>query len=95
LARRRISPAADRWSSRQPDLSLWRRISIFVRSAGEQVDTVLLGLFGGSMPLASHHCAMRLRRTKLGVGAVLMSFCCVFGQVSCPAPSHFSMQERS
>ncbi len=68
LARRRISPAADRWSSGLPDVSLRKRSSILVRSAGEQADVVLLGLellgrFGGSMPFASHHWAMRLRKT--------------------------------
>lgn len=68
LARRRISPAAFRWSSGLPDRSLLRRISMLVRSAGEHEDAVLLGrellgLFGGSIPLDSHHCAMRLRKT--------------------------------
>lgn len=68
LARRRISPAADRWSSGLPDVSLQRRAPILVRSAGEHADPVLVGRelpgrFGGSMPLASHHCAIRLRRT--------------------------------
>lgn len=67
LARRRILQAADRWSSGLLDASLRRRTSIIVRSAGEQADVLLglelLGRFGGSMPFASHHWAMRLRKT--------------------------------
>ena len=68
FARRRISPAADLWSSGFPDVSFRRRISILVRSAGEQADVALLGRellgrFGGSRPFASHHWAIRLRRT--------------------------------
>lgn len=67
LARRRISPAADRWSSGLPDVSLCSRVSILVRSADEKADEVLLGRelarFGDSTPFASHHWAMRLRRT--------------------------------
>ncbi|KAI8571555.1 hypothetical protein RHMOL_Rhmol01G0129000 [Rhododendron molle] len=41
LARRRISPAADRWSSGLPDVSLCSRVSILVRSADEKADEVL------------------------------------------------------
>ena len=42
LARKRISPAADLWSSGLLDESLWRSVSILVCSADEKADEVLL-----------------------------------------------------
>jgi len=66
LARSRSSPAADRWSSRLCEDSLRISSTTLACSADEHVEGALLGhngRSGGSIPLASHHCAMRLRRT--------------------------------
>uniref|UniRef100_A0A0A9CXW4 Secreted protein n=1 Tax=Arundo donax TaxID=35708 RepID=A0A0A9CXW4_ARUDO len=66
FARRRSSAAADLCSSGSAEHNLDRRASMLARSLEEHADVGLLGCderLGASIPLASHHWAIRLLRT--------------------------------
>ena len=99
LASNRVSPAAARFSSWFPHTNFSNGDLMVARSQSGWLPDLLsrqLPLFsGGSMPLASHHCGIRLFRKKLGVRAVCDRLCCVLGQVLCSESSHFWMQDLS